>query len=539
MAEVNGNEQVSNTSTSSSNGGGKSEHTRSSIPSTVSSPTRKSEQSTPRLRRGERAFAVLFAPLCVAAFFAARSFGQQLKASGYAEGIQSTYDKAIEITSIPAAVVADDAADNVLNPDLLVINSNTSTFDSSSRHHGIQRNRTKRTVYILPQKPPNPAAAGEWRHFIQDAVQRSSFLEETHDPLDQDAAWVYDPVRLKWTLAIEIVRNVTNDRIARFGRENYRPWEFFLMDYNDDGFAFWNRLGEGIKEAMQSDSPVLRFATRRHVYKRALDEPKNDGDHFAPLGEAIDWANHKQIGSIYGVPRILRYGVRTDLVEHLEKKFDGGTFYEAEVENTTTSTGRGRQLIDLVALDRPVDVFSPWRIGMDVNLAKHRNGIAQALQAISAEYNGANGDATKPKLEMLLEPVGQRARPGRNSVQADYVDALLRSKILITSQRDRWEDHYRLMEGLACGTLVFTDPMSTLPHHLKDGESLVVYRSISELKEKILYYVEHEDERLTIARKGHHIAMNNHRSWHGLERIIFGDWSKPMGRRRRRKRRLR
>ena len=226
-------------------------------------------------------------------------------------------------------------------------------------------------------------------------------------------------------------------------------------------------------------------------------------------------------------------------MEHLEKKFGGGTFYEAEVENTTTSTGGGRQLIDLVALDRPVDVFSPWRIGMDVNLAKHRNGIAQALQAISAEYNGANGDATKPKLEMLLESVGQRARPGRNSVQADYVDALLRSKIVITSQRDRWEDHYRLMEGLACGTLVFTDPMSTFPHHLKDGESLIVYRSLSELKEKILYYVEHEDERLTIARKGHHIAMNNHRSWHGLERIIFGDWSKPMGRRRRRKRRLR
>ena len=532
MAEVTGNgtEQVPN---NTSNGGGKSEHTRSSIPSTVSSPTRtiKSEQSTQRLRRGERAFAVLFAPLCVAAFFAARSFGQQLKASGYAEAIQSTYDKVI------AAVVADDATDNDLNPDLLVMNSNAST----SRQYGAQRNRTKRAVYILPQKPPNPAAAGEWRHFIHDAVQRSSFLEETHDPLDQDAAWVYDPVRLKWTLAIEIVRNVTNDRIARFGRENYRPWEFFLMDYNDDGFAFWNRLGESIKEAMQSDSPVLRFATRRHVYKRALDVPKNDHDHFAPLGEAIDWASHKQIGSIYGVPRILRYGVRSDLVEHLEKKFGGGTFYEAEVENTTTgtSTGRGRQLIDLVALDRPVDVFSPWRIGMDVNLAKHRNGIAQALQAISAEYNGANGDATKPKLEMLLESVGQRARPGRNSVQADYVDALLRSKIVITSQRDRWEDHYRLMEGLACGTLVFTDPMSTFPHHLKDGESLIVYRSLSELKEKILYYVEHEDERLMIARKGHHIAMNNHRSWHGLERIIFGDWSKPMGRRRRRKRRLR
>jgi len=516
---------------------GKLEYIRSAS-SSVSSP--KSEQSTQRLRRGERAFAVLFAPLCVAAFFAARSFGQQLKASGYAEGIQSTYDKVAEM--IPS-VVANDAADINFNPEKLahdfVMNSNASTFDSitSSRHDGVQRNRTKRTVYILPQQAPNPTAAGELKHFIQDAVQRSSLLEETHDPLDQDAAWVYDPVRLKWTLAIEIVRNATNDRIARFGRDNYRPWAFFLIDYNDDGFVFWNRLGEGIKEAMQSDSPVVRFATRRHVNKRALDVPKNDEDHFAPLGEFIDWANHKQIGSIYGVPRILRYGVRSDLVEHLEKKFGGGTFYEAEVGNT--ATGRGRQLIDLVALNRPVDVFSPWRLGMDVNLAKHRNGIAQTLQAISTEYSGVNGDPTKAKLEMMLVPVGQRARTGRNSIQADYVDALLRSKIVITSQRDRWEDHYRLMEGLACGALILTDPMSTLPHHLKDGESLIVYRSLSELKKKILYYVEHEGERLAIARKGHHIAMKYHRSWHGLERIIFGDWSKPMGRRRRRRRRRR
>lgn len=524
---------------------GASEHHGNGVPSTtVNTEYRRSTVSSPngaksaqRLRRGERAVVVLFAPLCVAAFFAARSIGQQLKAGGYAEGIQSTYDKVVEM--IPSTIANDEAADTRLNQQSheFGVNSNTSAFESvsSSRRNNntqTQSGVTKQTVYILPQQAPNPAAAGELKHFIQDAVKRSSILEETHDPLDQDAVWIYDPVRLKWNLAIDIVRNVTNDRIAKYGRDGYRKWDFIIIDYNDDGFAFWNRVGEGIQRAMQSKNPVVRFATRRHVHKRALDVPKNDNDHFEPLGEAIDWTNHKQIGSLNGVPRILRYGVRSDLVEHLEKKFGGGTFYESEVGNNDAKGG-GRQLIDLVSLNRPIDVFSPWRLGTDFNLAKHRNGIAKALQDMAEEYNGVSGDPTKPKLEMMLSPVGQRARTGRNSVQSDYVDALLRSKIVITSQRDRWEDHYRLMEGLACGALVLTDPMSTFPHHLKDGASLVVYRSLSELKEKILYYIKHEDERLAIAQRGHHIAMNHHRSWHGLERIIFGDWSKPMGRRRR------
>lgn len=510
----------------------------------VNSPRAKSK-SAQRLRRGERALVVLFAPLCVAAFFAARSIGQQLKAGGYVEGFQSTYDALVEI--IPSAIADDNAADTGTRMNAqsgsdeqsheFRVDYNTSAFESASssrRNNGTQTRSgvTRQAVYILPQQAPNPSAAGELKHFIQDAVKRSSILEETNDPLDQDAVWVYDPVRLKWNLAIDIVRNVTNDRIAKYGRDGYRPWHFIIIDYNDDGFAFWNRVGEGIQRAMQSKNPVVRFATRRHVHKRALDVPKNDNDHFEPLGEAIDWANHKQIGSLNGVPRILRYGVRSDLVEYLENKFGGGTFYESEV-GKDDAKGEGRQLIDLVSLNRPVDVFSPWRLGTDFNLAKHRNGIAKALQDMAEEYSGVGGDPTKSKLEMMLSPIGQRARTGRNSVQPDYVDALLRSKIVITSQRDRWEDHYRLMEGLACGALVLTDPMSTFPHHLKDGESLVVYRSLSELKEKILYYIKHEDERLAIAQRGHNIAMNHHRSWHGLERIIFGDWNKPMGRRRR------
>ena len=134
-------------------------------------------------------------------------------------------------------------------------------------------------------------------------------------------------------------------------------------------------------------------------------------------------------------------------------------------------------------MKRKTDVFHPWMPGSRTRLAEHRNGVALALRRLEEE---------RPDLTMILVPMGARSRPGRNAVQKAYVDALLSSKIVVTSQRDRWEDHYRLMEALATGALVLTDPMTHLPSHLVDGESLVVYRSLAELRDKIVYYLENE-----------------------------------------------
>ena len=107
----------------------------------------------------------------------------------------------------------------------------------------------------------------------------------------------------------------------------------------------------------------------------------------------------------------------------------------------------------------------------------------------------------------------------------------MESKIVVVSQRDIWEDHYRLMEALVCGGMVMTDPMSSLPKYLEDGVSVVVYRSLSELRDKVWHYLRNGEERTAIARRGHRIALDHHRSWHGLERILFGNWSDPLSRR--------
>tara|TARA_B110001450_G_scaffold200453_1_gene189373 strand:+ start:186 stop:467 length:282 start_codon:yes stop_codon:yes gene_type:complete len=83
-------------------------------------------------------------------------------------------------------------------------------------------------------------------------------------------------------------------------------------------------------------------------------------------------------------------------------------------------------------------------------------------------------------------------------LQEDYVEHLLGTKIVVATQRSLWEDHLWLMEALAAGCLVLTDPMMLLPHGL----------------------VEHQHERLAIAAQGHRAAMAYHWSHQVLERII-------------------
>ena len=58
---------------------------------------------------------------------------------------------------------------------------------------------------------------------------------------------------------------------------------------------------------------------------------------------------------------------------------------------------------------------------------------------------------------------------GRNKAQELYVATMLQYKIVVVCQRDLWEGHYRLMEALAGGAMVMTDPMHPLPFRIEDG----------------------------------------------------------------------
>jgi Glycosyl transferases group 1 len=200
--------------------------------------------------------------------------------------------------------------------------------------------------------------------------------------------------------------------------------------------------------------------------------------------------------------------VRTDVVAAIAK-------YLAK-RNMTLSD-------DIEGMARPLDVAYFWPLirpgdstaseAVLFNYANLRNRVSTILDDLRRE---------NPSWKVVIGLQGPARAKGRKSVAETYVDATLKTKIHVVAQRDDWEDHYRLMEALVSGALVLTDRMLSLPRGLENGTSVVEYSSADELRLCIEYYLEHETERVKIARRGRQVAMSQHRSWHRMEEVLFG-----------------
>jgi spore maturation protein CgeB len=93
---------------------------------------------------------------------------------------------------------------------------------------------------------------------------------------------------------------------------------------------------------------------------------------------------------------------------------------------------------------------------------------------------------------------------------------------VVVTQRDDWEDHYRLFESMSCGALILHDVMIAPPKGLVHGQSIIFFKSLMDLQEQALYYLKHDQKRLAVARRGWEWSMRRHRSWHRIEELIFG-----------------
>ncbi len=80
--------------------------------------------------------------------------------------------------------------------------------------------------------------------------------------------------------------------------------------------------------------------------------------------------------------------------------------------------------------------------------------------------------------------------------------------------------NYRTFETLGCGTFLLTNRTDRLDELLKDGEHLVVYDGIRDCISKVKYYLDHEDERETIALKGHKYVRGHHTYDNRAQRFV-------------------
>jgi Glycosyl transferases group 1 len=341
---------------------------------------------------------------------------------------------------------------------------------------------------------PNVVNA-ESKHIEMNGVEESRFLELSDDifNFDEDVIWVGDTGYAHgWNVwCSKFHEHVISAQERRRQLGLPTSWPIYIVDFTD----YPNR-----QRCLTVETTVgLEFVTytkRSMVKSRDWDPDKE----WVNEGTRIPDETKDAAGILYRHTPLV---VRTDTVHHIQEALDD----------------RNMSIRDKIEeMDRPVDAMHLWPL--DANVSKTVGTTRSNLRSVVSAVVDDVGNSTK--LKIFVGVAGDAAHSGRRGVSTSYIDAILRTKILVVTQRDQWEDHYRLFEALAAGPLVMTDRMLALPTGLANGTSIIEFSSPQELRSLIQYYATHKAERLAIAAEGRRVAMSRHRSWHRMEEIIFG-----------------
>ncbi len=78
----------------------------------------------------------------------------------------------------------------------------------------------------------------------------------------------------------------------------------------------------------------------------------------------------------------------------------------------------------------------------------------------------------------------------------------------------------RVFEALACGSFLVVDDQKDISRLFKNGKHLVTYKDIDDLKAKVAYYLDNEDERKRIADRGRKEVLERHTYKHRIQDIL-------------------
>ena len=78
----------------------------------------------------------------------------------------------------------------------------------------------------------------------------------------------------------------------------------------------------------------------------------------------------------------------------------------------------------------------------------------------------------------------------------------------------------RVWDVLGCGGFLLTNYQMEIPEYLEIGKDLDCFENAAELKEKVAYYLEHEEERIEIAKHGYETVKSKHTCKHQVAEIF-------------------
>ena len=83
-----------------------------------------------------------------------------------------------------------------------------------------------------------------------------------------------------------------------------------------------------------------------------------------------------------------------------------------------------------------------------------------------------------------------------------------------------YQTNPRVFEALACGAFLLVDDQRDVRELFKDGEHLVIYKDIEDLRAKVSYYLKNDDERKRIAENGRREVLEKHTYRHRVKAIL-------------------
>jgi hypothetical protein len=179
-------------------------------------------------------------------------------------------------------------------------------------------------------------------------------------------------------------------------------------------------------------------------------------------------------------------------------------FLRESFVNTILATTSGVAPVNNKKIKRTTDVGFFWNNGDYSHYAFYRRDIAKIIKTL---HHSKISNNVVMENEVALAYTDIKEYDAGN-VQLQYISKLLNCKIVVVTQRDEWEDQYRLMESLASGAMVMTDNMLAMPAGLVDKVNIIVYDSPQALKQLIRYYIHpnHRQERQRVAKSAYERA---------------------------------
>jgi glycosyltransferase involved in cell wall biosynthesis len=185
--------------------------------------------------------------------------------------------------------------------------------------------------------------------------------------------------------------------------------------------------------------------------------------------------------------------------------------------------------------DRPVDVLF---VGSFTGRHRHRAEILEAVAKLADQFHVAYY-LDRPRRTALAEsplgyllPLAEHRRPQairavakRATFGRDYYEALSGAKIVLNGATDSAgadRGNMRCFEALGAGSLLLSDE-GIYPEGMKDGETIVTYRSAEHAVEQVKALLDAPTQRLDIARAGHEMIATRYSKeaqWRRFEALV-------------------